>query len=352
MNLRRGLATMAGLMVATASAAAIAQDAADFYKGRTVTIQVGYSAGGGYDLTTRLFARHFGRHIPGNPTVIVQNMPGGGSIVLANYLFAAAPKDGTMLGVFGAGIMLEPLFGNPIVKLEAQKFGWVGNMHSDINSCGVWKGGGAGLKTFDQMVKAGKTLVFGSTSPEAETARYPVFLRQAFGAPFKVVNGYKGTREINHAMQTGEAHATCGMYESSVRGSYMSDVASGDLKIFFQAGIDRKVELFSDAVSVGDLIQGKGEEMAQIAELMFRPSEITRPIAAPPGLPGERLVTLRRAFEAAMKDPELISDGRKISLDFRPMTGTRVEQLMAGFYKATPAIAKKAVELGSEPQAK
>ncbi len=347
------LAKLFGALLAGAgfAAPAAAQDAiADFYRGKTVTVQVGYSAGGGYDITTRLFARHFGRHIPGQPTVIVQNMPGGGSIVLANYLYTAAPKDGLMLGVFGATIMLEPLFGNPIVKVDPAQFRWVGNMHADINSCGLWKGGGTGLKTYDQIVKSGKTLVFGSTSPEAETARFPVFLRQAFGAPFKVVNGYKGTREINHAMQTGEAHATCGMYESSVRGSYMGDVQSGDLKIFFQAGIDRKVALFGDAVSIGDLIKGKGDEMAQIAELIFRPSEITRPIAAPPGTPPERVAALRRAFEATMQDPELLADGRKISLDFMPMTGTRVEQLMAGFYKATPDMVKKAIALGNEPQ--
>ncbi len=335
---------------AIAGPAAAQDPIADFYRGRTLTMQVGYSAGGGYDITTRLFARHFGKHVPGSPTVIVQNMPGGGSIVLANYLFTAAPKDGSMLGVFGAAVAVEPLFGNPIVKLSADKFGWVGNMHADINSCGIWKGGGAGLKTYDQIMKAGMTLVFGSTSPEAETARFPVFLRQAFGAPFKVVNGYKGTREINHAMQTGEAQATCGMYESSVRGSYMGDVASGDLKIFFQAGIDRKVELFGDAVSIGDLIKDKGEEMRQIVELIFRPSEITRPIAAPPGTPADRIAALRKAFEATMKDPELIADGKKINLDFLPMSGARVEALMAGFYKATPEIVAKAVALGNEAQ--
>jgi tripartite-type tricarboxylate transporter receptor subunit TctC len=353
MRARVSNAVMAAVCCAALARPALAQDPiADFYKGKNLTVQVGYSAGGGYDITTRLVARHLGKHIPGNPTVIVSNMPGGGSIVLANYMYAAAPKDGSMLGVFGAAIMLEPLFGNPIVKVDAAKFNWIGNMHADINSCGIWKGGGADLKTYDQIVKHGKTIVFGSTSPEAETARFPVFLRQAFGAPFKVVNGYKGTREINLAMQTGEAHATCGMYESSVRGSYMDNVRSGELKIFFQAGLDRKVELFGDAVSIGDLIAGKGEEMRQIAELIFRPSEITRPIAAPPGTPPERVAALRKAFDATMKDPELIADGKKISLDFLPMTGQRVAELMTNFYKATPEMVRKAVALGNEPQQK
>ena len=176
-----------------------------------------------------------------------------------------------------------------------------------------------------------------------------MFLRNVVGAPFIVVNGYKGTREINHAMQTGEAHATCGMYESSVRGSYLADVQSGDLTIFFQAGIDRKVALFGDAVSIGDVVKDKGEEMRQIAELIFRPSEITRPLAAPPGTPGERVAALRAAFEATMRDPELIADGRKINLDFLPMRGERILELMAQFYKTPPHVVQKAVSLSNEP---
>ncbi|MGE3709171.1 MAG: Bug family tripartite tricarboxylate transporter substrate binding protein [Hyphomicrobiaceae bacterium] len=345
--LRALIGSVAGFALAgPASADAVA----DFYKGKTITLQVGFGAGGGYDITARIFARHFGKHVPGNPTVVVSNMPGSGSIRLANYIYNAAPKDGTMIGEFSAVVMLEPLFGNKNALYSGDKFNWLGNIHSDINSCGVWKGGGVGIKTFDDLRTAKKTIVFGSTSPESETGRFPTFMHTVFGAPVKVVNGYKGTRAINLAMQNGEVNATCGMYESSVRGSFMNDVRSGDLKIVFQAGLDRKVPLFTDAKSIGELIKGKGEEMGQIAELIFRPSEITRPVAAPPGTPKERVDALKAAFRATMKDPEMIAEGKKIEVDFLPMTGERVAELMSGFIKTPPAVVKKALDLSTSPK--
>ncbi len=349
-TITRRLAAAAALAALAhgATASAQAQSAAEFFKGKTVTLNVGFGPGGGYDLNTRMFARHFGKHVPGNPSVIVQNMPGGGSIVAANYIYSAASKDGLVLGVFGASIMLEPLFGNKNVKVEPDKLAWIGNMHSDINSCGIWKGGGEGIKTFDDLLKSKKTIVFGSTSPESETGRFPYFMHNVFKAPVKVINGYKGTKDINLALQNGEVHATCGMYEASVLASYMTEVKSGDLKIVFQSGLDRKVPLFGDAASIGDLL--KGEEMRQIGEIVFRPSEITRPIAAPPGTPADRVAALRAAFEATMKDPELLAEGKKIGFDFLPMSGQRIEQLMAGFYKTPAAVVKKSLDMMAEPK--
>ncbi len=329
-------------------ATASAQSPAEFYKGKTVSITVGYGAGGGYDTTTRIVARHLGKHIPGNPSVIVQNMPGGGSMAAANHLYNVAPKDGTALSVFGASIMLEPLYGNSNTKFAADKFSWIGNMHADIHGCAVWKGAGQGIKSFDDLLQAKKTVVFGSESPEAETSRFPAFMRTVFKAPIQIVTGYKGTRDINLAMQSGEVQASCGMFESSVRTAYMNDVKSGDLKIVFHSGPDRKSELFSDAKAVGDLL--KTDEMRRIGEIIFRPTEITRPLAAPPGIPADRFAALRAALTATMTDPELVAEGKKINLDFAPMTGERVEQLMIAFTKTPPELAKKAIDLASVPK--
>ena len=332
--------------IVAAAGASRAQAPAEFFRDKTLTINVGYGAGGGYDLTTRIVARHLGRHIPGQPTVVVSNMPGGGSLRLVNFLYNAAPKDGLTLGVFGALLMLEPLRGNPNIKAEPARFEWIGSLHNDINACGIWKGGGAGIKTLDDLIKSGKTIVFGSTSPEAETSTYPTILKKLLGAPIKVVVGYKGTKEINLAMQNGEAHATCGMYESSVRSSYMQDVQSGDLTIIFQAGLDRKVELFGSATSAADIL--KGDEMRQVGELLFRPSEITRPLAAPPGTPKDRVAALRKALMDTMKDPATLADGKKIAIDFAPMEGERIAELMEKFYKTPPHLVKRAVELSAE----
>ena len=329
-----------------AASGAFAQSPAEFYRDKTLTIQVGYGAGGGYDMTTRIVARHLGKHIPGNPVVVVSNMPGGGSIRVINYLYNAAAKDGLTLGVFGTLVMLEPLRGNTNVKAEPAKFEWIGSMHNDINACGIWRGGGAGIKTLDDLLKSQKTIVFGSTSPEAETGTYPTILKKMLGAPVKVINGYKGTKEINLAMQNGEVHATCGMYESTVRSSYMADLKSGDLTIFFQAGLDRKIPLFGAAALAADIL--KDDDARQIGELLFRPSEITRPLAAPPGTPGDRVAALRKALMDTMKDPATIADGQKISVDFAPMEGERVAEVMAKFYRTPPHLVKRATELSIE----
>lgn len=344
----RSTAVALGLAVAAIPGVASADSAADFFKGKTVTLYVGFDAGGGYDTAARILARHFGKHIAGNPNVIVSNMAGAGSMRALNYIYNAAAKDGTALVMFSAPILLEPLLGNKNAQFDAGKFGYVGNVHTDINSCGVWKGAGAGIKTFDDMLKSKKTIVFGAISPENVTSRYPVYFKKVLNAPLKIVNGYKGTNAINVAMQKGEAEATCGMYESSVLGPFRPYVESGDLKIIFQTAFEEKVKTFGDAKSIGEIVAGKGEEMRQIAELVFRPTEITRPIVAPPGVPADRLAALKTAFNATMRDPEMIAEGKRISVDFKPMTGERVAQIINGFLKTPPAVVKKAQEASVE----
>lgn len=323
-----------------------AESAAEFFKGKTITINVGYGPGGGYDTTTRIFARHFGKHVPGNPKIVVQNMPGSGSLRLANFLFNAAEKDGRTLGVFSASIMMEPLFGNKAAKIQPDKFAWIGSIHSDINSCGIWKGGGQGIASYDDLIKAKKVVVWGSTSAGSETTRYPAFVRSLTGANFKIVDGYRGTRGINLAMRKGEVHASCGMYESSVRAAYLDDLKSGDLKIMFQVGLDRKVPLFGDAKPIYELLTTP--ELKQIGEIIFRPSEITRPLAAPPGTPADRVAALRKAFDATMEDPGIKEDAKKIKIEFKPMKGERITELMTSFYKTPPEVVKKALEMTSK----
>lgn len=337
-----------GLAIALMPAGAMAEPVADFYKGKTLTLYVGFGAGGGYDTAARTFTRHLSKHVPGNPTVVVSNMAGAGSMRALNFIYNAAPKDGTAIGMFSAAIVLEPLFGNKNAQFDAGKLGWIGNIHTDIQSCGIWKGGGANIKTFADMQNAKKTVVFGALSPENTTSRIPVFLKKAFNAPLKIVNGYKGTKAINLAMQKGEADATCGMFELSVLTAFKQDVKSGDLKILFQAAFEEKVDTFGDAASIGELIKGKGEEMQQIAELIFRPTSITRPLVAPPGIPAERLAALRAAFEATMKDPALIAEGKRTSVDFKPMKAERIAKLVDGFLKTPPAVVQKAKELSTE----
>jgi len=336
-----GLSGVALLLAATASiSAARADEIEDFYKGKTVTILVGYGAGGGYDTTTRLFARHFGSHIPGNPTVVVQNMPGAGSMLVANAIFNTAPKDGTTLGVFASSTSLEPLFGNKRAKYDPRKFEWIGSLHSDIASCAIWKGAGQGIKTLPDLIKAKKTVTFGATSPTAITSQHPLFLKNMLGANLKVIYGYKGTKDVSLAMQRGEVDGSCGMFESSVRSAYDQHIKAGEFKIVVQFGRDRAVPYFGDATRMYTML--KTDDDKKIADVIFRQTELARPLAAPPGTPKDRVAALRKAMLATLKDPAMIADAEKVKIEFNPVTGEETAQIFADFYATSPELVKKA----------
>ncbi len=220
-------ALLALLGTAATMPAAGADPVADFYKGKNITIEIGYGAGGGYDTTVRMFARYFGKYVPGHPGIVVQNKPGAGSMLVANSLFNTAPNTGLVLGVFASSTALEPLFGDKRAKYDPRKFEWIGSLTRDIASCGVWKGAGEGVKSLPDLIKAKKTVLFGSTSPTAITSQHPLFLKNMFGANVKVVYGYKGTKDVSLAMMRGEVNGSCGMFESSVRGAFAQQVEIG-----------------------------------------------------------------------------------------------------------------------------
>jgi tripartite-type tricarboxylate transporter receptor subunit TctC len=322
------------------AAATRADPAADFYKDKTLTILVGFGAGGGYDTTTRILANHFGKHIPGHPTVVVQNMPGAGSMKVAINIFQVAPKDGSVLGVFASSTALEPLFGNKQATYDPREYEWIGSLHRDIASCGVWKGAGQNIRSLPDLLKAKQTVTFGSTAPTAITSQHALFLKHMFGANLKVIYGYKGTRDVSLAMMRGEINGSCGMFESSVRGAFAQNVESGDFKIIVQFGRDRKVPYFGDATQMYTLL--KSDDDKKLADVIFRSTELARPLAAPPGTPAGRVATLRKALMETMRDPEMIADGKRLSIDFDPIPGEDVGQMFADFYATPPALVEKA----------
>ena len=339
-------ATAAALFLA--SPAAQADAVADFYSGKQVRILVGYGAGGGYDTVTRLVAKHLSKHIPGNPTVIVQNMTGAGSMKAANFVFNAAPKDGTVMGVFAASTALEPLFGNDKAKYDPREFAWIGSMHQDTASLGIWNGGGQNIGTLDdilEMQKKGtlKEIVFGATSPAAITSQHPLVLKNYFNLPIKVIYGYKGTKGVSLAMQQGEVVAMGGMFESSVKGAFRRHVEAGNLKVFVQFGPDRAVPYFKDATRIYDRL--KSPEDRQVMDLIFRQTQLARPLAAPPGTPADRVAALRKAMLAAIADPELATDAEKLKIEFAPLSGDEAQALLEKFYATPPALIKKAMAL-------
>lgn len=330
------------------SASAQADAVADFYKNKQLRVLVGYGAGGGYDTVTRLVGKHLSKHIPGNPTIVVQNMPGAGSMKVANYVFNAAPKDGTVLGVFAASTALEPLFGNEKAKYDPRKFSWIGSMHQDTASLGVWNGGGQNIKTLDdilEMQKKGtlKEIVFGSTSPAAITSQHPLVLKNYFNLPIKIIYGYKGTKGVSLAMQQGEVVAMGGMFESSVKGAFRRHVEAGNLKVFVQFGPDRAVPYFKDATRIYDRL--KAPEDRQVMDVIFRQTQLARPVAAPPGTPADRVAALRKGLLAAIADPALLADAEKSKIEFAPLSGEEAQALLDKFYATPPALLKKAMAL-------
>jgi tripartite-type tricarboxylate transporter receptor subunit TctC len=328
------------LALGVAAPAAHADSVADFYRGKTITLQVGTAPGGGYDLTARIFAQNFGSHVPGHPNVVVQNVPGGGGLREANELYNSAPKDGTTIGDFSANEILEPLYGNKQAFYDALKFNWLGSMDSDIQACGVWTGAGAGIKTFDDLVHAKKTITFGSTAPSGATTLYPLFLKNALGVPAKVISGYASTKEVDLAMSRGELDATCGITQATSA----EELQSGNLVVLIHMGMDRKVPAYGDAIAISDAIKGKGDEMRKVAELVFNPGLLTRPLAAPPGTPTERVEALRKAFDENMADPQTAAFATTAHMKLTSIGSAETEKLIAGFEATPPQLVKKAFD--------
>ena len=342
-------ASAAAVLIGGAATGAHADSVADFYKGKDITINIGYGSGGGYDTTTRIFARHFGKHVPGNPNIIVQNMPGAGSMIAANHTFNIAPKDGSVLAVFASSTALEPLFGNARAKYDPRKFEWIGSLHRDIASCALWKGGGQGIKTLPDLLKATKTVTFGATSPTAITSQHPLFLKNMLKANVKVIYGYKGTKDVSLAMQRGEVDGSCGMFESSVRSAYDQHIKAGEFKIIVQFGRDRTVPYFGDATQMYTLL--KTEDQKKVADVVFRQTELARPLAAPPGTPKERVAALRKAMLDTLKDPALTADAGKLKVEFDPVPGEETSAMFAEFYKTAPALVQQAAKM-TQPEKK
>ena len=325
---------------ASAASVALADDVADFYKGKQINIVVGYSPGGGYDTYTRLLANVFGKYIPGNPDVIVTNMPGGGSLKAANYTYNVAPKIGTHLGVFSAPVAVEPLLGSTNAKFEAQKFGWLGNMFKDTHGCVVWHE--AKIKTLQDVIKSKEPVVFGATSASSYGNQHARVLREMIGANIKIVTGYRGIKGVGKALQQGEITAACAMAVSTLQSAFRTLKESGQFKVIVQFGKEKNPYM-DDATMFYSLLKDKEQE--RVADFFFSQSAIARPVAAPPGLPAERLAALRKAFADALKDPTLLARAKKIGVDVTYETPDAVAAAFRELYATPPAVVKRVKEI-------
>jgi tripartite-type tricarboxylate transporter receptor subunit TctC len=338
MSRRRGLNSH--LLLALCSVAsclgnpAAAQEPADF-EDRTIGINIGYGPGGGYDIYARALAAHFGRFIPGNPTVVPRNMPGAGGLRVASFIYSVAPNGGTELGAFASSTAMEPLMGNPGAKFDPSKFSWIGSMAQDISFCGIWQKPGA-VTSFQEMLT--KETFFGSAGGASTSQLNPLLLNNLLHAKIKVIPGYAGAKEVNLAMQRGEVDGACSLFLSSIMTQFLPDVESGRLKLVIQMG-PKKTDVFGPIPSVYDFV--KTDEDRQVLDLHFKQLLLGRPIVGPPGMSKERLGILRKAFMDTMHDPAFLADAKKLNIDIEPATGEEAEQLLHQFANYPANVIKK-----------
>jgi tripartite-type tricarboxylate transporter receptor subunit TctC len=318
------------------SPAPAADSIAEFYSGKSISLLIGFGPGGGYDSYARVLARHLGKHIPGSPAVIPQNMPGAGGLAAANYVYNVAQPDGLTLAVFGPFNALEPLFGNPSARFDPTRLTWIGKMDVDAGGCGAWRG--AGVDRFSDLQR--KEVVFGSSGRGSTTTQQVLALKNMLGAKAKIVQGYKGSADITLAMRRGEVGAMCGIAASNVLVQLRDDIRNGDIRMFVQFGRKNAPE-FGNAENIYDLL-ASGEDR-QVAEIIFRPNELGKPIAASPGLPGDRAQALRQAFMKAMQDPNLLDEMQRMSLPVNIASGEEVAHVFASLYATPRPLIERAV---------
>lgn len=333
------LAAGAGALLAVAQPA-VADEVADFYKGRTITMYIGYSAGGGYDTYARLLSRHMGRHIPGNPEFVAQNRPGAGSMVLTNQLYNTLPKDGTSMATIGRGMPMEPLFGNPQARFKPVEFGWIGSLNNEVSVCASWHT--TGISSFEDLRTKG--MIVGGTARGADTDTFPTAMNNLLGTKLRLITGYPGGNDINFAIEKGEVEGRYGWSWSSVIGTRLDWYRDKKVNVLVQLATEKHPDL-PDVPLIMDL--AKSEQDRDALELIFARQLWGRPILTTPGVPQARLDALRAAFDATMKDPKFIAEAEKMRHEINPVSGQAVQRAVERIFKASAElvqVAKRATE--------
>ena len=326
------IAVCCGLIFA---GSAPAQD--DFYRGKTLRIIVGFSAGGGFDVYSRTISRHIGRHIRGNPAVIVENMTGAGSLVAANHVFRAAKPDGLTLGNVNGGLFVQQLLGWPGIEFDAVKFEPIGVPVKDKAVCVTTRA--SGFATVEQWAAAKTPLKFGATGPGSATHNVPLILKEALHLPIQLVSGYKGIADVRLAAEGGELAGVCGWTWDSLKATWSRALDSGDANVLLQTVPQPIAELPKVPLAIS---LAKSEEARQLIQTGIHDvADLTYSYVAPPRTPKERLSVLRKAFSDTMKDPEFIADAKKSRLGIDAMTGDELGQTVGRLFRTPPAVVSK-----------
>lgn len=336
--MKRFICRIAILTLFLTSAAAHAQDT--FYQGKTVRIIVGASAGGGYDTYSRTIARHMGKHIPGNPTLVVDNMPGAGFLISANYMYKIAKPDGLTIGHFIGGLFLQQLLGKPGVEFDARKFEYIGVPAQDNYMLGVAKS--TGITSIEQWLSS-KTLVkFGGVGAGSATDDIPKVLGPAIGLPFQLVSGYKGTADVRLAFNSGEINGICNSWES-FKATWSKELASGDVVIVLQNIAKPHPDQPKLPLAINYAKTDEGQKL--IRALVHSVGPTARPYVLSPGTPKDRGQILRKAFMDTMKDPDFLADASKARLDINPLDGAELEKNVKEVFNLDAKLIPRAKEI-------
>lgn len=318
-----------GLFMASSSARA--ESVADFYRGKTVNVLIGVGVGGEYDIQARLVARHIGKHIPGNPTVVPQNMTGAGGLRMINYLYNVAPKDGTAIGMVANSFPAMQAAGIAGVQFDAAQMQWIGTIAPVVETMAVWSA--SGVKSIEDARK--REVVAGASGRGAITFIYPQMMNEFLGTKFKIVTGYPGGNQINLAMERGEVEARNNTW-SSWKATKAAWLAEKKITVIAQAG-PRAADL--DAPSVEDAASTPEER--QLIELVVSGTQLGRPLATN-AAPAERVAALRAAFAATMKDPEFLAEAKSLNFEVDPVVGEKMQRVVEKVLATPKAIAAKA----------
>ena len=330
-------AAVLGCGAALAGPCAAQQDAiADFYRGKTISLLIGTVAGGEYDLHARLIGRHIGKHIPGNPNVIPQNMTGGGGVVMANYLYNVAPQDGSYMAVLNKALPASQATGEPGLKLDSGKLFWIGALAPTSEAMVVWRT--TGVKTMEDARRT--EVIIGTTGKDNITYMFPKLMNELLGSRFRLITGYRGGVDINVAMERGEVGGRQNTW-SSWKTTKPHWLQNGDIIVIAQGGETAKD--LPGVRNVEDL--APSEDDKRVFQLVLAGSRLGRPIVTTPGVPAERVKALRDAFDATMKDPEFLAACEAAKVEVDPVPGAKLQSIVGQILSTPPATAQRTKRL-------
>ncbi len=330
---RRAALAFTGLLAAgLMSGAAKAVD----FSGKSVEILIGFGPGGGHDAYGRALGQFLGKHLPGNPAVVVRNMPGAGSLAVLNHIASVAPGNGLTLGTFDPQLLIAPLLGDPNARYDVTKLRWIGSIVDGTNVCLTWTA--SGITAWEDLM-SDKPVSFGSTGPAAALYQHTAILKNMFGAKINMVSGYKGTAEVRLAMERGEITGNCGDNWASLKGTAPELIADNKISIPVQFAVKKHPEL-PDVPLVLDKANNDQDRAA--LRVLLAGQATGRPYAAPPSTPPDVVATLREAFDRTMVDPEFVQFAEKMRLDLAPVAGAEMERMIGEIYRTSPAAVERA----------